>query len=45
LLTQPDLRKSMGEAAILHARQFDWDSATARWQDVFEAVVAARQKR
>jgi glycosyltransferase involved in cell wall biosynthesis len=44
LLTQPELRKSLGQAAIAHARQFDWDSVTARWQDIFEAVVAARQK-
>jgi glycosyltransferase involved in cell wall biosynthesis len=45
LLTQPELRTSMGQAAIAHARQFDWDSVTRRWQDVFEAVVATRQKR
>jgi glycosyltransferase involved in cell wall biosynthesis len=45
LLTQPELRKAMGQAAILHARRFDWDSVAARWQDVFEVALAARQKR
>jgi glycosyltransferase involved in cell wall biosynthesis len=45
LLTQPELRKSMRQAAIAHARQFDWDLVTTRWEDVFEEVMAARRKR
>jgi glycosyltransferase involved in cell wall biosynthesis len=42
LLTQPELRQAMGQAAILHARQFDWDSVTTRWQTIFEKAVSAR---
>jgi len=43
LLAQPDLRRSMSEAAIVHARQFDWDIATGQWQDAFEGVLASRR--
>jgi len=45
LLEKPELRRSMAEAAIVHARQFDWDSVTQRWGDIFEATFAARHKR
>jgi glycosyltransferase involved in cell wall biosynthesis len=45
LLTKHELRESMGEAAVAHARQFDWESATKRWESVFERVVAARKNR
>jgi glycosyltransferase involved in cell wall biosynthesis len=44
LLTSPDVRRSMAEAAIVHARNFDWDEITRRWQAVFEKLVA-RQRR
>jgi glycosyltransferase involved in cell wall biosynthesis len=45
LITQADLRRAMGQAAILHARQFDWDIIAEQWQSVFEAAVAARRRR
>lgn len=45
LLTQPDLRKSMAEAAVRHAQQFDWDAVTGRWQQIFEQVMEGRRKR
>ena len=45
LLEKPELRKSMAEAAILHARQFDWDSVTHRWEEIFKTTWAAREKR
>lgn len=44
LLTKSELRKSMRQAAIAHAQQFDWDLVTARWQEIFEAAVATRRK-
>ena len=44
LLTHPELRRSMAQEAVVHARQFDWDVMTARWQDVFQKVMAVRQK-
>jgi glycosyltransferase involved in cell wall biosynthesis len=45
LLTRSDLRHSMGQAAILHAQQFDWDEVTSRWQAIFERAVRARGQR
>jgi glycosyltransferase involved in cell wall biosynthesis len=45
LLKDPQLRTSMGEAAILHARQFDWDSVAQLWEQVFKAALEARLKR
>jgi D-inositol-3-phosphate glycosyltransferase len=45
LLTRPDLRQAMSQAAIRHAQQFDWDTVTARWQQIFEQVMEARRKR
>jgi glycosyltransferase involved in cell wall biosynthesis len=45
LLTQPDLRIAMSTAAIAHARQFDWDSVSAKWQAIFESVVLVRGRR
>jgi hypothetical protein len=35
----------MSQAAIRHAQQFDWDTVTARWQQIFEQVMEARRKR
>jgi glycosyltransferase involved in cell wall biosynthesis len=43
LLTHPELRQSMSHCAIEHARKFDWNEITRRWQDAFEQVV--KQKR
>ena len=43
LLTHPELRRSMAQAAVLHARQFDWDVMTARWQEVFQKAMTIRQ--
>ncbi len=43
LLTRPDLRRSMSEAGISHASQFDWDVVTAQWQDAFERVLVDRR--
>lgn len=40
LLTQPQLRRTMAEAAVSHARRFDWDEITRQWEEAFEAVVA-----
>jgi len=44
LIRDPELRRSMGEAAIEHAKRFDWDSIAKQWQDVFERVVAMRRR-
>jgi glycosyltransferase involved in cell wall biosynthesis len=44
LIRQPDLRRSMGEAAIAHARKFDWDEIVKRWEEEFHRVVAKRHK-
>jgi len=45
LLEEPELRRSMAEAAIQHARQFDWDTVARGWEKIFETTLAARQKR
>jgi glycosyltransferase involved in cell wall biosynthesis len=39
LIVQSELRRSMGEAAILHSRNFDWDRITLQWQEAFEQAV------
>ena len=44
LIAQPELRASMGKAATVHARKFDWDTATEQWQRAFEEVVAKRKR-
>jgi glycosyltransferase involved in cell wall biosynthesis len=44
LVRQPELRRTMGEAAALHARKFDWDAIARQWQEVFEQAVARRQR-
>jgi len=44
LIRQPELRRSMGEAAAAHARNFDWDVIARQWQDAFENAVARRRK-
>jgi glycosyltransferase involved in cell wall biosynthesis len=45
LIRQPELRRRMGEAAVTHARRFDWDQIAGQWLGVFEQAVAKRQKR
>ena len=40
LIGNPALRRSMGEGAARRAQQFDWDTITAQWQQVFERAVA-----
>jgi len=37
-------RQAMGEAAVTHVRKFDWDGIAAQWLEVFEEVVARRQR-
>jgi len=44
LIRQPELRRAMGEAAIAHARKFDWDVIAKQWQDAFERAIAMRRK-
>lgn len=43
LIHQPDLRRSMGEAARVHAQKFDWDGIARQWQDVFEQAAERRK--
>jgi glycosyltransferase involved in cell wall biosynthesis len=45
LIRRPELRRRMGEAAVAHARKFDWDQIAAEWLGVFEQAVANRRKR
>jgi len=42
LLTQPDLRRRMSQAAARHVQQFDWDSVTLCWQEIFQQVMTRR---
>jgi len=44
LIRQPELRRTMGAAAIAHAKNFDWDAIAKQWQEAFEQAVARRQK-
>lgn len=44
LIRQPQLRRSMGEAAVTHAKQFDWDVIAQKWQQVLEEAVAKRRR-
>jgi D-inositol-3-phosphate glycosyltransferase len=37
-------RQALGEAAVAHAKKFDWDSIAPQWLEVFEEVVARRQR-
>jgi len=45
LVQQPEMRLSMREAAIVHARNYDWDKITLQWQDAFEQATMERRKR
>jgi glycosyltransferase involved in cell wall biosynthesis len=44
LIRIPQLRASMGVAAVAHARKFDWDVIARKWQQAFEEAVAKRRK-
>jgi glycosyltransferase involved in cell wall biosynthesis len=44
LIREPQLRRSMGEAAVVHARKFDWDVIAQKWQQAFEEAVAKRRE-
>jgi|HubBroStandDraft_3_1064219.scaffolds.fasta_scaffold23047_3 glycosyltransferase involved in cell wall biosynthesis len=43
LIRQPELRHRMGEAAVAHARKFDWDQIAGQWLTVFEQAAAQRR--
>ena len=45
LIQQPQLRRSMGEAAALHSRKFDWDQISLQWQEAFELAIATRRRK
>jgi glycosyltransferase involved in cell wall biosynthesis len=44
LIREPQLRISMGVAAVAHAQKFDWDVVAAKWQQAFEEAAAKRRK-
>ena len=43
LIREPQLRRSMGEAAVAHAQKFDWDVIAQKWQEAFEEALAKRR--
>jgi glycosyltransferase involved in cell wall biosynthesis len=45
LLSQPDLRRTMGRAAVAHSKNYDWDRITLQWQEAFEQAVVKRRRR
>jgi glycosyltransferase involved in cell wall biosynthesis len=44
LIRDSEKRQAMGEAAVAHAKKFDWDVIAAQWLAVFEEVAARRQR-
>ncbi len=44
LIRRPELRREMGEAAAVHAKNFNWDIIAGQWQEAFEQAVAKRRK-
>jgi len=44
LIRQPELRRTMGEAAVVHAQKFDWDVIAQTWQGAFDQAVAKRRR-
>ncbi len=44
LVGQPDLRRAMSEAAIHHAKKFDWDVIAREWLEAFEQTIARRRE-
>ncbi|HUA13885.1 MAG TPA: glycosyltransferase [Verrucomicrobiae bacterium] len=45
LLTQPELRRTMGRAAAQHSLRFDWDEIAGQWQEAFEEAIRKRRQR
>lgn len=45
LMTRPELRQRMGDAAFEHAQIFNWDNIARDWQAAFEHAVAKRRER
>jgi glycosyltransferase involved in cell wall biosynthesis len=45
LIRNSELRRAMGDAAVTHAKRFDWDIIAGKWQDAFERVVVERRRR
>lgn len=43
LLSKTETRLNLGDAAVEHARRFDWDVVARQWQGEFERVVAKRR--
>jgi glycosyltransferase involved in cell wall biosynthesis len=44
LVHQPERRRAMSEAAIAHARKFDWDVIAPKWLEAFELALAKRRR-
>lgn len=44
LVSNADLRRSMGPAARAHSERFDWDLITRRWEEIFVKLAAERGK-
>jgi glycosyltransferase involved in cell wall biosynthesis len=44
LIGQPALRRRMSEAAIVHAKKFEWDLIARQWQQVFQQAVEQRRR-
>jgi len=44
LLENSSLRRSMSDAAVSHARNFDWDEIVKQWVDIFQHAVADRRR-
>jgi glycosyltransferase involved in cell wall biosynthesis len=44
LLSNPDLRLKMADAAARHALQFDWDKIARDWENAFVEAVSQRRK-
>lgn len=45
LIRDSHLRHTLAEAAVAHARQFDWDAITWQWEEAFVEAAARRRAR
>ncbi len=45
LISQSELRASMGQAAAIHSQNFDWDQITRQWEDAFEQAAAKKKPK
>lgn len=43
LIQNAELRRTLGENALAHAQQFDWDLIAKQWEEVFERTVERRR--